>query len=123
MRKFRKIVVDTVEYKWLFRYDDYEYINNPYLLIVKTIFPEETWRIYFMTADHFLLNSGFPAIFQGTAVEINLNRPFYVAQIIQYCMENEEEILQAGYKNGYRDLDGIKILREIGYISNIFDIL
>lgn len=115
MRKFRKIVVDNIEYKWLFRYDDYEYIDFPYLLIVKNSFPEETLRICFPIAEHFLLNSGLPAIFQGNKVKINLNRPFYIAQIVRYCSKNEEEISQEEHRFDYKSINGIKILQEIGY--------
>lgn len=119
MRRFRKIVVDTIEYKWLFRYDDHEYWDYPYLLVVKTAVPKETLRIYFRIEDHFLLNSGFPAVFQGNAVKINLNRPFYISQIIHYCGENEGKDSLERYKasnNNEIFLDGIKILQEIGYI-------
>lgn len=115
MRKFRKIVVDNVEYKWLFRYDDYEYINYPYLLIVKNAYPEETLRICFPITEHFLLNSGLPAVFRGAQVKINLNRPYCISQIVRYCTENEEKISQDEYKTDYKGLDGIKILKEIGY--------
>lgn len=120
MRRFRKIVVDTVEYKWLFRYDDYDYNEYPYLLVVKTAAPEETLCICFTIEDHFLLNSGFPAVFQGNEVKINLNRPFYISQIIHYCGGNEEKVslerCKARSKNKYISLNGIKILQEIGYI-------
>lgn len=115
MRKFRKIVVDQVEYKWLFRYDDYEYIDFPYLLIVKNSDPEETLHICFPITEHFLLNSGLPAVFQGNQVAINLNRPYYIAQIVHYCRKHKEEISQDEYKIDYKRLDGIKILKEIGY--------
>lgn len=42
MRRFRKIVVGNVEYRWLFRYDDYDYINTPYLLILMSSAPKAT---------------------------------------------------------------------------------
>lgn len=118
MRRFRKIVVDTVEYKWLFRYNDYD----SYLLVVKTASPEETLRIFFPIEDYFLLNIGFPAVFQGNAVKINLNRPFYISQIIHYCGGNKEKVSLERYKASNNNdifLDGIKILQEIGYIIDI----
>ncbi|MCI9354237.1 MAG: hypothetical protein HFE58_05435 [Firmicutes bacterium] len=122
MRRFRKIVVNTIEYKWLFRYSHYDYIHFPYLLIVNNSFPKKTLCVYFPIKEHFLLNSGFPAVFQENNVEINLNRPFYVAQIIHYYRKNEK-ILQTEYNHNYKGLDGIKILQKIGYnISSIFSI-
>ena len=68
-------------------------------------------RINFPIAEHFLLNSGLPAVFQGKKVVINLNQPSYVSQIIHHCRETENEIPQDGYKR----LDGIEILKQIGY--------
>ncbi len=47
MRRFRKIIVDNIEYKWLFRYDDYDYSNCPYLLIIKEANPKEALCIFF----------------------------------------------------------------------------
>lgn len=111
MRRFRKIIVDGVEYKWLFRYDDYDYCNAPYLLIIMKSTPKAALRINFPIAEHFLLNSGLPAAFQGKKVVINLNQPSYVSQIIHHCRETENEIPQ----NGYKRLDGIEILKQIGY--------
>ena len=58
MRRFRNIIIENVEYKWLFRYEDYDDTKFPYLLIVKKCIPEETLRIKFWITEHFLLNSG-----------------------------------------------------------------
>ena len=65
MRRFRKITLVNIEYKWLFRYDHYDYINYPYLLIVMNASPKAALRITFPLTDHFLLNSGLPATFHG----------------------------------------------------------
>ena len=111
MRKFRKIVVDNLEYKWLFRYDDYDYIFFPYLLILAESFPETTLCISFPMKEHFLLNSGFPAVFQGQQVSINLNRPFFISQIIQWCRKQKDLFGQTGYQY----LTGLDILKAIGY--------
>lgn len=129
MRRFRKITVDSVEYKWLFRparrglsaretYAGQEkkkrgfyQVHYPCLLIVRQTFPKETLRIFFPTTEPFLLNSGLPAAFQGKEVVINLNRPFYVSRVIRYCTKCREKIpwTDVAY------LDGIKILRGAGY--------
>lgn len=111
MSRLRKIVVDNIEYKWLYRYDDYDYINYPYLLIVMDSCPKATLCIPFIIQDHFMLNSGLPAIFQGKEVLINLNQPLYISQIIRQCRENGEDFQQKGYKS----LNGLNILKEIGY--------
>ena len=111
MRKFRKIIVNDLEYKWLFRYEDHDYHKIPYLLIVAKDFPETTLRIIFPVKEHFLLNCGIPAVFQGQQVNINLNRPLFISQIIQWCSEQEDLFHQAGY----RYLNGLDILKAAGY--------
>ena len=111
MRKFRKLVVNHLEYKWLFRYDDYDYLYSPYLLIVSQNFPKTTLSIRFPMKDHFLLNSGMPAVFQGQSVSINLNQPFFISQIVQWCGEQDDLFHQTGYQY----LNGVDILKKIGY--------
>mgnify|MGYP000358690719 CR=1 FL=1 len=70
--KIQKIIVDNSEYMWLFRYDGYDYQNFPYLLITAKAFPKATLHINFPIKEHFLLNSGLPAVFQGQRVSIKL---------------------------------------------------
>ena len=61
--------------------------------------------------DHFLLNSGMPAVFQGQRVSINLNQPFFISQIVQWCGEQDDLFQQTGYQY----LNGVDILKTIGY--------
>lgn len=121
MRRFRKIIIENVEYKWFFRKN----AEIPYLLIAKKDVPEKTLRIKFPITEFFILNSGLPATFQGKEVIINLNQPFYISQIIQYCRNHVKEDLvkenlepklsAARNQHSSQDLDGIKILEQIGY--------
>ena len=111
MRRFRKIIVDKIEYKWLFRYDDYDYINYPYLLIVMNSRQKATLNINFPIKEHFMLNNGLPATIQGNKVSINLNQPAYISQIIHQCRESGESFEQDGYKY----LNGLEVLKEMGY--------
>lgn len=115
MRRFRKIIVDNIEYKWLFRYDDYDYIKCPYLLIIMYSYPKTAKNIQFPIREHFLLNSGLPAIFQENKVLINLNRPIYVSQIINQCRKNGEQWNQPGYQY----LNGLEILKQLKYQINL----
>ena len=75
MERFRKIVVDNAAYQWFFRYHGHGYRKKPYLLIIKDTAPDRVLKIEFSITDHFLLNSGLPAVFQGNQTVINLNRP------------------------------------------------
>ena len=111
MRKFRKITVNNFEYKWFFCYKRYDYQKNPYLLIVAKDSPETTLHINFPLKDHFMLNCGIPAAFHGQQVSINLNQPFFIAQIVQWCSEQEDLFKQMGYQY----LNGSDILKAIGY--------
>lgn len=111
MGKFRKIIVDGSEYMWLFRYDDYDYQNFPYLLIAAKSFPKATLHINVPIKEHFLLNSGLPAVFQGQRVSINLNQPSFISQIIQECCKQ----VDLSNLTGYHYLNGLDILGTIGY--------
>ncbi len=110
MRKFRKIIVNNLEYKWLFRYKSYDYQKIPYLLIVAKDSPETTLRINFPIKDHFLLNCGIPAAFHGQQVSINLNQPFFIFQMIQWCSQQEDLFKQTGCQY----LNRPDILKSIG---------
>lgn len=110
-RHFRKIVVGNVEYKWLFRYDNYDYQNYPYLLIFMTFYPNTTMKVIFNIKEHFILNSGLSAIYRGNNILINLNQPVFTAQIIEQCRKNGENFKHKGYKC----IDGLEILKEAGY--------
>lgn len=111
MGKFRKIIVDNSEYMWLFRYDGYDYQNFPYLLITAKAFPKATLHINFPIKEHFLLNSGLPAVFQGQRVSINLNQPLFISQIIQQCSKQAD----LSILTGYHYLNGLDILKTAGY--------
>ena len=114
MRRLRTITVDNVVYKWLFRYDDYDYQNDPYLLVVMESEPKSAFYIIFRMKEHFLLNSGLPVSFEGRETVINLNKPSLVSQIIRHCRENGELFLP----NQSKKIDGIDILRQLGYEIN-----
>lgn len=111
MRRFRKIIVEGIEYKWLFRYDGYDYIKCCYLLIIMTSSPQDTLCVYFPIKEHFLLNSGLPATFKGRDITIDLNQPYYISQIIHQCIQTGVKF----EKNKYIKLNGLEILQKIGY--------
>ena len=99
MRRFRKITVDNSEYKWLFRFDDYDYQNLPYLLVIMCSCPASSLKIFFPIHEHFLLNSGLPAVLNGNAVLLNMNRPLFVSQIIEQCQKNGETFDHEGCRH------------------------
>lgn len=111
MKKFRKIVIDNFEYRCLYHVDDYDYLSCPYLLVVPVSNPKSDIKIYFSIKEHYLLNSGFPAKFNGEDVSINLNKPSFVAEIICQCKK-----IIADFDGQKRcNIDGIDILNQLGY--------
>lgn len=109
MQRFRKIVVNGLEYKWMYRQGRKG--KPPYLLVAAKAAPQITLRLVFSAGDDFCLNSGFPAAFQGERVVINLNQPALIAQIIQWLQEQKDLL------NGAKEqkLDGIALLKALGY--------
>lgn len=71
-----------------------------------------TLKVVFSVKDHFMLNSGLPAYLQGKEVSINLNQPVYVSEIIGQCRKMGVAFGHIGYKC----VDGVEILKQIGYI-------
>ncbi len=114
-KHFRKIVVDDVEYKWMYQVDDYDHIYSPYLLIVPAEMPKATLDVYFKANNDWMFNKGFPMTLNGEEVHINLNRPFYVAEMIRQCLKDGFE-----FKDKSRvGIDGVKVLQELGYEFDI----
>lgn len=116
MRKFRKIVVDDVTFRWLFRYDDYDYIYPSYLLFLPAGIPRAEIRIVFRgVQDKFPLNEGLTAVKNGKYLQINLNQPGYVAELLRYCLQ------QVDFSKKPRwDFEGYTVLRAMGY-QTLFD--
>ncbi len=119
VKRFRKIVVNDVEYKWLFKIDNSSENWFSYILISPKDFPKNTFCIKFDFAAQYLLNTGFPAIFRGERVNINLNEPLYVSQIIKYCQNNYKGLFE---KKGYQYLNGTDILSALGYEFSVIPV-
>ena len=98
MERFRRIVVDNATYQWLFRYHGHDYHKKPYLLIVKEAVPDKSLKIEFSITDHFLLNSGLPAVFQSNQTVINLNRPRECFKTIKVTKPKYRQVKQR-YEN------------------------
>lgn len=118
MRQFRKIVVDGAAFRWLFRYDDYDYIYPSYLLFLPAGSPRAEIRVVFRgVQDKFPLNEGLAAIKDGEPVQINLNQPRYVAELLRHCLQQQVDFSE----KPRWDFDGYAALRELGYKTS-FDI-
>ena len=81
------------------------------MLIVAKDSPKTTLHISFPIKEYFLLNCGIPVAYHGQQVSLNLNCPFFISQIVQWCSEQEDLFKQMGYQY----LNGLDILKAIGY--------
>lgn len=112
MHSFRKIVADGVKFRWLFRYDDYDYCFPSYLLFLPVGIPRAEIRVIFRgIQDKFLLNEGLTAIKDGKPLLINLNQPGYAAEILRFCMQQGVNFSE---KQRW-EFDGNSVLLDLGY--------
>ncbi len=108
-KKFRNIVVDGIGYRWLLCSNDWFL----YLLVVMQSAPKATIRVLFdnVRAPFYWYDGLLYAICQGKKMFINLHKPSMIAEIIKQCTKNGESFAHKGYKT----IDGIKILEQMGY--------
>ena len=111
--------IDQKEYLWSYNYDDMDFSNYPYSyylflpkknkrLKVRVLFkkyaPQMKLDIY--------KNEGTICLFKGQQVILNLCRPYYARQVMEYVFQNycnENDIGEIDIE------DGEKILTEMGF--------
>ena len=119
MKKLRKIVVGGETYLWKHNYNDCDYSTPLYLLILFEKDRQAEVRVKFPLMDcpieKGMLNSGFKATKNGMEFTINLNEPKYIAELIQYLMNNKID-----FSKGKKHLleNGYQLFNEMGYICN-----
>ncbi|NLC24465.1 MAG: hypothetical protein GX776_08400 [Oxalobacter sp.] len=86
-KKLRKIMVRNHQFLWRYTQDN---ANLSTLLVQREGKPVWRWRIRFHTQDTWTggnpLNEGIAVTREGEAIELNLNRPGHVGEIIQYLL-------------------------------------
>lgn len=117
--KLRHIAVNGKRYLWNYFYDDMDFANYPYSYYL--FVPEENQRlkvrVYFtkyapqMNLDVYT-GKGTVCQYQGKQVEMNLCRPHFARQIIEYVFANCCHDTDAG-ELAIRD--GEAVLEEMGY--------
>lgn len=118
-RKLRHIVVDGKCYLWNYFYDDMDFADYPYsyYLFVPKRNPRLKVRVYFtkyappMNLD---VDTGKGTVcqYQGKQVEMNLCRPYFARQMIEYVFANCCHDMDAGE---FEVRDGEAVLEEMGY--------
>lgn len=117
--RLRLMKIDQKEYLWSYNYDDMDFYNYPYsyYLFVPKKNEKLKVRVHFTRyAPQMNLNAysseGTICLFKGKQVILNLCRPYFARQIIEYVFQN----CCNDTDTGEIDIkDGDKILKEIGY--------
>lgn len=117
--KLRHIVVKEKEYLWNYYYDDMDFSNYPYsyYLFVPKRNPRLKVRVYFtkyapqMKLDVYT-SKGTICQYHGKQVELNLCRPLFARQMIEYIFANCCHDTDAGE---LEIRDGERVLEELGY--------
>lgn len=117
--KLRTIDVNGEKYLWSYNFDDSDYVNYPYsyYLFVPKDNNKLKVRVYFtqyapnMDLGCYLYD-GTPCFYKGEKVILNLCRPLFARQMIEYvfnhCCDKSD--------NGEINItDGDSILTEMGY--------
>ena len=107
------------KYLWNYYYDDMDLTNYPYsyYLFVPKHNRRLKVRVYFtkyapqMKLDAYL-TKGTLCLYKGRQVELNLCRPYYAGQMIEYVFRNCCQDTDVGELN---IMDGDAILERLGY--------
>jgi hypothetical protein len=121
---FRKITVNGKTFEWRFSVDNYDW-QLPSHLVFRA--PERKLKIilYFIPDDNGKsvqigkcpFQTGLRAFREGEVVLINLNQPRFVAELLQYLLE---ERLKPEETGTVTFSDGKEILRLLGYTFQYF---
>ena len=116
LKKLRRIVVNGESFLWRWRYDGHADCLPSYLLILLENDRRAELRIkFYLTGNPIeicMLNSGFKAIKNDEEFIVNFNEPKYIAEIIQYLMENKVDFSK---EKRYIFENGEQLLNEMGY--------
>ncbi|MDE6034333.1 MAG: hypothetical protein K2G36_00245 [Ruminococcus sp.] len=117
--RLRVMDVDGEKYLWSYNYDDMDFVNYPYsyYLFVPQDNKKLKVRVYFtryspnMKIDAYS-DEGTPCFYGEEKIILNLCRPYFARQILEYVFDN----LCSKSDTGEIDIkDGDSILYEMGY--------
>ncbi|MBD5158632.1 MAG: hypothetical protein HDT23_00025 [Ruminococcus sp.] len=117
--KLRVMNVDGEKYLWSYNYDDMDFVNYPYsyYLFVPENNKKLKVRVYFtryspnMNIDTYS-DEGTPCFYGKEKIILNLCRPLFARQILEYVFNNMCSKSDVGEIN---IKDGDNILYEMGY--------
>lgn len=121
--KLRTINIDGARYLWSYNFDDMDFINYPYsyYLFVPENNKKLKIRVYFtkyapnMNLDAYS-DDGTPCLCKGEKIILNLCRPFFARQMIEYVFSHCCSPSASGEIN---IADGDSLLTAMGY-ENFF---
>ena len=113
---FRRISVKDKEFLWLYSFDDDDRQNDS-IVIVKDCLRKGKLVLHFKTGSHDYgycpFNKGLAAMKNQQHTEINLNRPSLIVELLTHVLDYR--LFDDGFDTTH-DLNGIEILKELGYI-------
>lgn len=124
MAFFRKITVNGKTFEWKFSVDDYDW-QLPSHLVFRALERKLKIILYFILDDNgesmqigkCPFQTGLRAFREGEVVLINLNQPRFVAELLQYLLEERIKPEETGIVTFS---DGKEILRVLGYTFQYF---
>ncbi|MCL2677791.1 MAG: hypothetical protein FWE85_01915 [Clostridiales bacterium] len=119
MQAFRNIVVKDKTFLWTYIFDDDD-LQIDSNIIIKDCDRKGKLVIQLLNPNrnehgYCPFNMGLPALKDSEEVVINLNRPKYIAEILEHildCYLHDDGFNTTGH------YDGLKILTEMGYVFN-----
>jgi hypothetical protein len=117
MAVFRKIVVKNKTFFWLYSFDDYDYSSDSGVIIKDQEKGKGKWvfiRFCLKNGAYCPFNEGLSALKKAEKVVINLNRPKYIAEMLEYILDYYLQTDE--FPSTVECYDGFKILNELGYV-------
>lgn len=118
-KKLRHMQIKDKEYLWAYYYDDMDFSNYPYsyYLFVPKNNKKLKVRVYFTKYEpqmnlNAYTSKGTICLFKGEKIELNLCRPYYARQVMEYIFKNccaDTDVGEINIENGEA------ILEKLGY--------
>lgn len=116
-KRLRHMTINDREYLWNYFYDDMDFASYPYsyYLFIPKCNPKLKIRVYFTKYAppmRLVPDKGTDCFCRGKQAVLNLNRPYFARQMLEYIFQNycrETDIGEIEIK------DGEAVLERIGY--------
>ena len=129
-QKFRKITVKNLKFLWCFSEKWMGKYWQSYLTIKLETDKQAQVIIKYLSEDTYIcsnpLNTGLPVRKNQEELELNLNKPKFIAEILSYLLENEVDLTKQKkylFANGFHRIRKSLYMTKTGRISEHFHVL